>query len=442
MQKTVYPLFFLLLFATSCTMQARIGKSANSILLNAPDIKKAHVGISIYDPSSKKYLFTNNSESNFIPASTTKLFTLYAGMKYLGDSLTGAFYRKTNDTLFLVPNADPSFMSKKFSVHPLLEMIKKNESSICFVFPSDSIEPYGPGWAWDDQQEPYMAQRTVMPVYENQLKLIYGKKNNNDSSYSLVQMNTEVPGFSQTITYDSSRNFIQRKPGTNNITTTLNRKENEMEFNIPFETFGNKAAIQTLENLSYRKPSIRVDSDILYGNYLPLYSQASDSAFSIMMHQSDNFFAEQLLLMIAQSHLGKLHEKALIDTLLQNDFQDIPQKPRWVDGSGLSRYNLFSPNDEIYILDKLIREFGTDKLEQIFPTGGEGTMKNLFNKEAGFIFAKTGSFSNTFCISGWMYNADKKPILFSVMVNQYIGKNKVLREAVESFLKHTRSMIQ
>jgi D-alanyl-D-alanine carboxypeptidase/D-alanyl-D-alanine-endopeptidase (penicillin-binding protein 4) len=154
-----------------------------------------------------------------------------------------------------------------------------------------------------------------------------------------------------------------------------------------------------------------------------------------MMHQSDNFFAEQLLLMIAQSRLGKLHEKALIDTLLQNDFQDIPQKPRWVDGSGLSRYNLFSPNDEIYILDKLIREFGTERLEQIFPTGGEGTMKNLFNKEAGFIFAKTGSFSNTFCISGWMYNADKKPILFSVMVNQYIGKNKVLREAVESFLK-------
>ena len=374
-----------------------------------------------------------------MPARTTELLTLYAGMKYLGDSLSGKKKKKTNDTLFLVPNADPSFMSEKFSVHPLLELIKKNESPICFVFPSDTIEPYGPGWAWDDQQEPYMAQRTVMPVYENQLKLIYGKKNNNDSSYSLVQMNTEVPGFSQTNTYGLSRNYIQRKLGTNHITTTLRRKENEIIFNIPFETFGNKAAIQTLENLSYRKPSISVDSDILYGNYLPLYSQASDSVFSIMMHQSDNFFAEQLLLMIAQSRLGKLHEKALIDTLLQNDFQDIPQKPRWVDGSGLSRYNLFSPNDEIYILDKLIREFGTDRLEQIFPTGGEGTMKNVFNKEAGFIFAKTGSFSNTFCISGWMYNADKKPILFSVMVNQYIGKNKVLREAVESFLKTIRT---
>jgi D-alanyl-D-alanine carboxypeptidase/D-alanyl-D-alanine-endopeptidase (penicillin-binding protein 4) len=88
MQKTVYALFFLFLVATSCTMQARIGKSANTMLLNAPEIKKAHIGISIYDPSSKKYLFTNNSESNFIPASTTKLFTLFAGMKYLGDSLT------------------------------------------------------------------------------------------------------------------------------------------------------------------------------------------------------------------------------------------------------------------------------------------------------------------------------------------------------------------
>lgn len=441
MQKTFYTLFFLMLFATSCSMQARIGKSANRILLNAPEIKKAHIGISIYDPSSKKYLFTNNSESNFIPASTTKLFTLYTGMKYLGDSLIGAYYRQIKDTFFLVPNADPSFMSEKFSVHPLLEMIKKNESSICLVFPSDSIEPYGPGWAWDDQQESYMAQRTIMPVYENQLKLIYSKKNNNDSNYRLVQMNTEVPGFSQTNTYGLSRNYIQRKLGTNQITTTLIRKENEIIFNIPFETFGNKAAIQTLENLSYRKPSISVESDILYGNYLPLYSQSSDSVFSIMMHQSDNFFAEQLLLMIAQSRLGKMHEKALIDTLLQNDFQDIPQKPIWVDGSGLSRYNLFSPNDEIYILDKLIHEFGTERLEQIFPTGGEGTMKNLFNKEAGFIFAKTGSFGNTFCISGWMYNADKKPILFSVMVNQYIGKNKVLREAVESFLQNVRTII-
>ena len=47
MQKTVYALFFLILVATSCTMQARIGKSANTNLLNAPEIKKENVGIII-----------------------------------------------------------------------------------------------------------------------------------------------------------------------------------------------------------------------------------------------------------------------------------------------------------------------------------------------------------------------------------------------------------
>ena len=42
--------------------------------------------------------------------------------------------------------------------------------------------------------------------------------------------------------------------------------------------------------------------------------------------------------------------------MLENQLKDIKQQPRWVDGSGLSRYNLFSPmsfvdgaNQTIYI---------------------------------------------------------------------------------------------
>lgn len=440
----IFQLFaiFTFAFASSCTLQSRISKSADALLLNDPDMRKAHVGISIYDPSTKKYLFTNNNESNFIPASTTKIFTLYAGMKYLGDSITGAFYKKENDTLFLVPNADPTFLSENYTTHPLLEKIKKNEGAICFVFPTDSVDPYGPGWAWDDQQERYMAQRSVMPVYENQLSLIYGKRKAEDSVYHLVQMNTEVPGFSHSINYSSNKSKIQREIGGNHFTSTLSQNENEISFKMPFETFGNKAAMRTLENLSYHKPSFRFVSDIPYREFLPLSSQKSDSVFSIMMHESDNFYAEQLLLMIAGARFGKMNPKALIDSLLQHEFKNLPQQPRWVDGSGLSRYNLFSPNDEIYVLNKLMNEFGAERLESIFPTGGEGTMKNVFTEESGSVFAKTGSLGNTFCIAGWMYNRDRKRILFSVMINQHIGKNKAMREAVESFIKKVQTIVR
>jgi D-alanyl-D-alanine carboxypeptidase/D-alanyl-D-alanine-endopeptidase (penicillin-binding protein 4) len=72
-----------------------------------------------------------------------------------------------------------------------------------------------------------------------------------------------------------------------------------------------------------------------------------------MMHESDNLFAEQSLLMVSNEVLGVMDDVKIIDTLLKTDFADLPQKPRWVDGSGLSRYNLFTPKDFVVILHKM-----------------------------------------------------------------------------------------
>lgn len=71
-----------------------------------------------------------------------------------------------------------------------------------------------------------------------------------------------------------------------------------------------------------------------------------------MMHRSDNFFAEQMLLMVSNALLDKMTNREVIDTILKTDFKNIPQLPVWVDGSGLSRYNLFTPKDFVFILKK------------------------------------------------------------------------------------------
>ena len=68
-----------------------------------------------------------------------------------------------------------------------------------------------------------------------------------------------------------------------------------------------------------------------------------------MMHRSDNFFAEQSLLMVSNKLLDVMNDEKIIDTLLKTDFKDLPQKPGWVDGSGLSQYNLFTPQDFVTI---------------------------------------------------------------------------------------------
>jgi len=61
---------------------------------------------------------------------------------------------------------------------------------------------------------------------------------------------------------------------------------------------------------------------------LVIHSQPSDSLFKPMMHRSDNFFAEQTLLMVSNEHLGYMKDEDIIDTLLSNDLKDIPQKTK------------------------------------------------------------------------------------------------------------------
>src|SRR4051794_29396657 len=84
------PLLIVLL--SSCSIQHKIGKEAKTDFFNNSDFEAAHLGISIFDPSTNKYLYNYQGDKYFVPASNTKLFTCYAGLKYLGDSIVGAKY--------------------------------------------------------------------------------------------------------------------------------------------------------------------------------------------------------------------------------------------------------------------------------------------------------------------------------------------------------------
>jgi D-alanyl-D-alanine carboxypeptidase/D-alanyl-D-alanine-endopeptidase (penicillin-binding protein 4) len=157
-----------------------------------------------------------------------------------------------------------------------------------------------------------------------------------------------------------------------------------------------------------------------------------------MMHRSDNFYAEQTLLMASNEHIGFMNDEKIIDTILNTDLKDIPQLPKWVDGSGLSRYNLFTPQSFVYILNKLKNEFGLERLKNILPTGGEGTLGAYYKKDAGFIFAKTGTLSNHCALSGFIITKKNKLLIFSVLNNHYQTGATPVRKAVEKFLEGLR----
>lgn len=115
---------------------------------------------------------------------------------------------------------------------------------------------------------------------------------------------------------------------------------------------------------------------------------------------------------------------------------NLPQKPKWVDGSGLSRYNLFSPNSLIHILNKMYQEIPLQKLLNYFPVGGKtGTLNSWYGNTKPFVFAKSGSLSNNYCLSGYLITKKGTLLIFSSMNNHYMQSTTEVKSSLEGILK-------
>ncbi|MDN3658386.1 D-alanyl-D-alanine carboxypeptidase [Ferruginibacter paludis] len=425
------------LFLFSCSVTKQINKQATTILFNDTIVGSGFTGISIYEPSTGKYWYNHDATKNFVPASNVKLFSLYAGLKYLGDSLTGLRYQQTDSGLIIYPTGDPSFLHPDFKQQPVFDFLKKsNNIMYCTQYFTESL---GAGWAWDDYNNSYMVQRSEFPIYGNlaRISLVNGKLSIIPKKIPLeIQKGFEKYG-------DSIEYSFFRKWDSNEIYSSIvSLHPTKNIYEIPLETNYNESTVflsDTLQMNISLKGNLASDSIANNDNRLQLiHSQPADSLFAPMMHNSDNFFAEQTLLMASNEHLGYMSDDAIINTLLKTDLKDIPQQPKWVDGSGLSRYNLFSPQAMVYILDKMQTEFGISRLKTILPTGGTGTLKRYYLKDAGYIFAKTGSLSNVIALSGFLFTKKGKQIIFSVLVNNFQGSATRVRRAVEEYIEGIR----
>jgi D-alanyl-D-alanine carboxypeptidase/D-alanyl-D-alanine-endopeptidase (penicillin-binding protein 4) len=149
------------------------------------------------------------------------------------------------------------------------------------------------------------------------------------------------------------------------------------------------------------------------------YTGLLDSLYVPMLHESDNMIAEQLLLLIGAKNQWPGGAQEIISRLKKESNFEFLKAARWVDGSGLSRYNLFRPMDFIEILTALSQKLEPANLHFLLPqTGKSGTLKSVkLKSDDHIIWAKSGSFSNTFDLSGFFQNSKGKTYVFSIMTN-------------------------
>ena len=387
----------------------------------------AHVGISVYDPSTSKYIYNYQGDKFFVPASNVKIPTCYVAMKYLGDSLAGLKYERTPSSMLILPTGDPSFYHPDFKNQPVIDFLKADTSKV--IVWSDHLfkaAKYGNGWSWNDYDAAYMPERSPFPIHGNVVAI-------RDTAHTVPRI------FINRATYAGAYQNGYRIERTDD--GIFNAVESKTKFNgdeIPFVT-GQSITNRLLKEILGKEQVFASEPLIKAADPRRIiYSHPTDSLLKPMMHRSDNFFAEQSLLMVSNQLLGEMNDARVIDSVLRTDFKDLPQPPRWADGSGLSRYNLFTPQDLVYILNKMKEEFGMERIKEIFPTGNEGTLRNYYTTEEGYIYAKTGTLSGVVAISGFLYTKENKLLVFSVLVNNHRSSATDVRRAVEKFIKELR----
>jgi D-alanyl-D-alanine carboxypeptidase/D-alanyl-D-alanine-endopeptidase (penicillin-binding protein 4) len=436
-------LLTLFLFMISCTTGQHIRKQPTEFLAGDSVFANAHLGVSVYDPAAGKFIFSYQDDKYFVPASNTKIMSCYAGMKYLDSVLVGMKYVQQDTALVLIPTGDPSFLHRDFPRQPVADFIRGLQGKTYMATNHWSDEALGRGWSWDDYSDYYMAERSAFPVYGNLIRWFQEKGKKENPSYAgdtvdlFVYSEPEVNGKVSFGKVEKGAVFNVIRDRDKNDFTIYEGREQHAEIDIPYVTYGIETGLQLM------KDSLHTTVLPLGGNLQkywfdaakPVYSQELDSLLKPMMYNSDNFFADQILLMAGMKLTGELRTAGAIDTILKTDLSGFPDKPKWVDGSGLSRFNLFTPRDMIWVLDKMKKEFSWNRITGIFPTGGKGTLRSYVG-ENGRLYAKTGTLTGVMALSGYVVTKKNHTLIFSVMVNNHTQPTRVIREKISGFLKY------
>jgi D-alanyl-D-alanine carboxypeptidase/D-alanyl-D-alanine-endopeptidase (penicillin-binding protein 4) len=386
-------------------------------------------GYVVMDPKTGTVLQALNADHYFTPASNIKLFTFYTALQVLPEKLAAfqtyhngihTYVRGTGYPLFPFPG-------KPADLQAIIDLRNLPGDTLFLV--SDHMESlkYGPGWAWDDQQFSFQSERSALSLYRNCLQL---------SRANILQPIRVYPGTFEVIT---DRSLDRPKHGADGRTIYLPGSIDtlqEVSLLIPF---------RATDSIFCALLEDRIERPIRPAESLPAQQLTQgtiwapgeiDTLYKYILQDSDNHLAEQLLLHCSSYLFDTLSIEKMIAYAQEELLGFLTDPPVWVDGSGLSRYNLATPRSIAELLIQLYQNEEEERLLHLFPAGGEtGTIKEWYVSTTPYVFAKTGTLRNHHCLSGYLRARSGKLLVFSFMHDNFTGTNAEVKAQMESVLR-------
>ncbi len=410
-------LIFIVLMGCAGTKQ-KFQKSIRPFL-DSEVFDNQFTGFFIIDQQTGDTLFNVNGEKYFTPASNVKIVTLFTALQHLPEKIPALRYIEVNDTVFIEGTGDPTFLHGYFNDSTVLKFLGKHQK-LALYLNNFQEEKYGPGWAWDDYGYYYQPERSGFPMYGNVVTIFRSDSLQSRPEY----FRQKVVELKYTKTREETQNLFYVGP----------KQTDTIE--IPFRTDSTLTRI-LLETALHKK--VHITNRFPEGEKSILFSVPADSVYTRMMQVSDNFLAEQLMILASSEISDTLNFNTSKQRILAHELSDLPQPPRWVDGSGLSRYNLFTPQDMVTILHKLYLSVPKERLLHFFPVGGNtGTLVDWYGGSTPYVYAKSGSLGNNYCLSGYLITKSGRTLIFSFMNNHFLREPSEIKNQMQAVFEIMR----
>jgi serine-type D-Ala-D-Ala carboxypeptidase/endopeptidase (penicillin-binding protein 4) len=382
-----------------------------------------HIGVHIYDLEKQQPLFSYRADRYFTPASNTKVLTFFAGLTILGDSIPSIRYTIGKDSVIFWGLGDPCFLNPEcYNNYRIFNFLNNVKGSLYFSSANFHTTHFGKGWAWDDYNDYYSMERSSFSIYGNVF-----------SFYPFPDRTLITPDyFKRFYRKGPVKNIPEliRELASNNFTFHPGATRKFKSFTVPFHT-DDQVVIELLSDTLRRKVGLSKKNPPATAKVI--YSIHADSLYRVMMQESDNHLAEQLLLNCSAVLSDSLKPEVAIRFMKEKYFSTYVDKPVWVDGSGLSRYNLFTARFMVELWNNIYKKVPRERLFSLLATGGKpGTLKNWYKADKPYVFGKTGTVSNNFCLSGFLVTKSGRTLVFAFMNANYARplndvKNKMQR---------------
>jgi len=429
---------------------AQFHSEVDAVLSNACP-KGMRAGAKFYSLDRKEVLYARNSDSLFTPASNMKIFTSAMALKKVGPDYRFHTRLYTNGRivgtvlkgdLFIKGFGDPSLVTEQMwiLVNELKNLpITKVEGNI--IADNTYFDRQGrlPTWKSYRGSEGYLAPMGALSFNFNTVTVHVGPgKKVGDPAQVVID-----PDLGYFRIQNSAVTSKSKRSRRKLIVTRLGRKDHDVivvKGRLPKNVARKKFYLNVTDPQLYTASAF---SRFLYQAGVKVTGQVKEdvvpqTATLLVDHESpplgeilrglnkfsNNFIAEQILKALGAEFFGEPGTTANGLLLMQDFMQELgftPEQYRIVDGSGLSKTNLVTPDMVVALLEEAHSDFSIfpEFVSALGVMGLDGSVIDRMHhkKEAQRIRVKTGTLNHVSALSGYFQSSDGERFAFSILLN-------------------------